>query len=198
MQADLLRHFYDTESTKDFDAFARAWEHWILRVAYRTIDRGTPNRELIAEEVKNEILQRLHEMSPKQRWSPEVGPLEKWLGTLVRNYVMDRFRSATRRRKRQQEYSDQFAGLHVEPHVEKYRAEQQRLEDREILPRVMAEVHALPPICQAMLCLRFIEEKSYPEIGNLLGMNNQKVRRDTLKLVAALRRQFPDDGGCAA
>jgi DNA-directed RNA polymerase specialized sigma24 family protein len=62
----------------------------------------------------------------------------------------------------------------------------------------MAEVHALPPICQAMLCLRFIEEKSYPEIGNLLGMNNQKVRRDTLKLVAALRRQFPDDGGCAA
>jgi len=200
--ADLLRRFYETGAEEDYNAFHAATKDWTWQIAYQSIHPGTPNREMIADEVTNVILLRIHSMQSDQRWSPEISSLGSWLRTLVWNCVRDEFRRQTRRALRRNEYADEIAARDPEPHVTQYLAEQQAIEEREFVekyrPPVQALLQTLSPYQQAVIRLRFFESQSFPKIGDALGVDHQKVRRDTYKTLAILRGHFPDDGGCAA
>jgi RNA polymerase sigma factor (sigma-70 family) len=188
--------FYKTNSPHHFNAFGQSAYDWLLRKALRFLDKRTPNRHQLAAEVANTCLMKLFTMPPRNRWCPEQGPLETWLSTLVRNAARDELRRATRRRTQERRYAEQTCVPEEVEFVRRARRPHYLQHRDTILPEVEGRLRALSPLVREMVDRYYFHHLSFQQIGTLLGINPQTVRRRVKTAIAVLgSHSSPDDDG---
>lgn len=100
-----------------------------------------------------------------------------WLTRLVHNACMDQHRS----RKRQARLSDEIDGDDPEqaPNItpQPLRTPDEALHMRQVFDQLESQLLDLPVSLLEPLLLRVVEEKSYDEIANTMGLSNCAVRK---------------------
>lgn len=121
-------------------------------------------------------------------------PLRPWLGTVLRNRLRMRKRSAIRREARE----ERAPALGAEA-----RAPDREHERLEVLRILLAELQALPAEDQRIIVRRFFEGESAAEIGRALDISSATIRSRIHRSLGRLRSALDDRFGsretwCAA
>jgi RNA polymerase sigma-70 factor (ECF subfamily) len=157
---------------QDLIGLIRVWEHSLLRIAFRIVGNIED-----AEEVRQVVLLKLIE---KQERISEVSNLDGWIRTCVvheaiswlrrkksRRVMMSKFESAATRNTAST--GDEFA---------------MRADDRDLLN---FGLRALKPEQRAILSLRFDEDLTVREIGEVLGQPHTTVQSRLQVAITELR-----------
>lgn len=168
---DLLTRFKEG----DIDAFETLFRQfqsemygWIVQIVR---DRG------VAEDLTIEAFWRIYEA--RARFKNE-GAFGAWARRIAVNLAIDHIR----RRRPEQELSEEFAA--VDPPDSALR--------RETREQIARAFRRLPPKLQVAATLALIEERSYQEIAEVLGMPVGSVRARVFRAVQRLRKQLEQMG----
>ena len=150
-------------------------------VVYRFCAMVCPNRQ-DAEDLAQDALLRV--MRNLHRFDPGRGGIEAWLWRIVVNLAHDRGRAA----RRAESFWQRLAAAE-QPLAEVPSAEFEAL-DRIRDAELVAAVRKLQPRQRTLIALRYGADRSYAEIGALLGLGEQAVKQATYRALGALRRQL--------
>jgi RNA polymerase sigma-70 factor (ECF subfamily) len=119
------------------------------------------------------------------RWDP-VAEVAPWLSRIAVNHAIDCYR---RRRRRRQTEEPLVAD--VEDHDARWKAAAPSPENeasgREIGKRIAAALKTLPEKQRAIFVLRHYDERTLPEIADVLGMSLGTVKSSLHRAIARLR-----------
>lgn len=133
-----------------------------------------------AEDVVQEVLEKVWKTPAEQ--SETVQNWEAWCMTLTRNRSLDKTRSQTLRR------TAPLDGLTERPNGTLSQA--QDVENRDLAERVKRLMQQLPEKQRLVMHLRDIEELSYEEIGEVLGISLDQVKVSLHRARKAIREQL--------
>ncbi len=158
------------------EELVRAHEGWVRAVIYGVT--GRPDMvDDVAQQVWAQVFERLESLEDPAR-------LRSWLYTVARNAAIDASQARRRRsttdlevvgdslRTRHREHPDQLAA------------------GAELRQALLQAVQALPAIYREPFVLRHLEEWSYAEIGELLGMPEETVETRLVRARRLLREML--------
>lgn len=170
---ELLRHYQDEGREADFAEFVQRHVSLVYSVALRRV-----HSPQIAEEVAQTVFLDLAQKIPQLQTDTQV---IAWLHQLARRTAIDAHRRETRRTARELEA---FA---MNAH------EKETSEWNQIKPLLDDSLAGLPEPDRAAVLLRFMEGKSFREIGASIGLSEdaaqKRVARALEKLRGILQRQ---------
>ncbi len=166
-----------------------AWEEIVQIYSRRIFNlayRFTSSAEA-AEDLTQEVFIRIYRSL--DQYDAKQGDLTNWLMRLARNLIIDDYRH--RQRRPQDEAADD-----VDDHAFHLRSAntsvQKELERRELCAQVQLGIDKLPEDLRTCVILRDIEELSYQEIVNLLGIPEgtvkSRINRGRIELAKIFRR----------
>jgi RNA polymerase sigma-70 factor, ECF subfamily len=167
---------------QQFESFVRAYQNMVFTGAARLLGNETE-----AEDISQEVFLRAYERFDELRNSPTVGG---WLKTVTRNLCLNHL---TRYRARWRFFSEMTSD-HGEGEFEPEWAAPDRHEevmasaDRQRL--LEQALQGLAPAQRVPLVLYHLEELSYEEIAERLGVSLAKVKTDIHRGRNALRRKL--------
>jgi RNA polymerase sigma-70 factor (ECF subfamily) len=154
----------------------------IYNLAYRFTSRADTAEDL-TQEVFIRVYRSLDQYDAKQ------GDLQNWLMRLARNLIIDDYRK--RQRAPQDSYADDLEDHTYHLHSAASSV-QREIERRELGVQVQAGIDKLSPDLRTCVILRDIEELSYQEIVELLGIPEgtvkSRINRGRIELAKILRR----------
>ncbi|WP_188937770.1 RNA polymerase sigma factor [Puia dinghuensis] len=106
--------------------------------------------------------------------------VKRWLYVIVRNESIDYLRIKAKQRENQ--YDLAYLDTGIEEHIETERVRTILLQD------IQKEIEKLPPQRRTILRLYFFEQKSTPEIAEIMGISPQTCLNHKTKALDALRR----------
>lgn len=170
----------------DEGSLAVFFDHYFDRV-YGYVRRLVRSDHL-AEDLTQDVFLHVHRSLPN--YDPER-PLAPWVFTIAANKVRDHWRSRRAQEERRVVSIDDdpvpvLAGSEAEP-----RAQMAAGERTEAISRAVAD---LPEMLQQTFVLRYYEEMSFAEIGEIVQRNETAVRKRYSRALAELRAALLDDG----
>lgn len=161
------------------DAFVRRNDRWIRSVIYTTCG-STPHADDIAQQIWMRVWEQIGSLVDVARW-------RGWLYMLARNAAIDAGQKSTRQRKRQSALDDN--GDHVATHDEQPALRLARAEDEK---RILNAIKGLPAIYREPFMLRHLEDWSYAQIGEALGLPVDTVETRLVRARRLLREALAD------
>ncbi|MBI5762573.1 MAG: RNA polymerase sigma factor [Planctomycetes bacterium] len=136
------------------DAFVRRHDRWVRNVVYAT--SGDPaSVDDIVQRVWATVWQQIGTLVDPARW-------RGWLYRMAKNAAIDVGLKHARERKSRRAFNEDSPSRGADPAKRLIIAEEHR--------RVLAAIDALPPIYREPFILRHLEEWSYAQIGEALGL----------------------------
>jgi RNA polymerase sigma-70 factor (ECF subfamily) len=165
-----------------FGALVRRFQaptyHFILRMV---------RRPALAEDLSQEVFLRLWQNLGRIE---DADLLPSWLRRVAANAVIDHWRKEDARRRR-------LDALREHPIARRVVRPSSRMETKEATDAVRAAVDALPAKLRSALLLRTVEDLSYEQIADVLGLSVGAVRsrlfRARQELLATLKRNRAAD-----
>ena len=111
---------------------------------------------------------------------PTSSPLA-YFYTVAKNTLIDYFR-----KKKDVFVSEDFFGT-IEDTAD---SEETKVDEKITLERVMVHITALPEDQEQAILLRYIDDKTYPEIARVLGKNEDAVRQLVSRALKTLRNKI--------
>ncbi len=168
---------------------AAAWET-VVRSYSRKIRRMAERYASVryeAEDLTQEVFSRVYVHLDQFR--ADTGTLHNWIVRIGRNLMIDHLRRS--RRSRWCAGSEELEALNLEDH--RVCAPDRGAESEEAARIVTAGLCRLPEDLREVLRLRYIEDMSYQEISDLLGVPEgtikSRISRARSRLVGILRRR---------
>lgn len=150
------------------DAQGKALHALLVRITLRT-------------DVADDLLQELFLRLSRTTWLPGDGQLPGYARRTAMRLAFDW------RRHRRREWLDDSRELDAasgEPPPER------RLERREDIERVLAELARLPRLAREAVALRYLEQRSFEEVGQTLGRTAKQARALCAKGLGRLRQSL--------
>lgn len=164
------------------DVLVRRHDPWVRRVVYATV--GNPWLvDDVVQQVWTRVWQQIGSLANRERW-------RGWLYRMARNAAIDAGQQTARRRRRHVALADDevVASRRAGP----LRRAQQTEEHRHVL----GAVNGLPTIYREPFVLRHLEDWSYAQIAEALGLKIDTVETRLVRarrlLREALRERSPD------
>ncbi|RIK67638.1 MAG: hypothetical protein DCC65_05765 [Planctomycetota bacterium] len=160
------------------DSFVRRNDRWVRGVVYATCGNGAQLDDVV-QHVWTRVWEQLGTLADPARW-------RGWLYALARNAAIDAGTQATRRRKRQVPLDQAAvrAAVDSEPALRLIRAEQEK--------RTLAAIKGLPEIYREPFVLRHLQDWSYAQIAEALGMPVDTVETRLVRARRLLRQALSD------
>jgi RNA polymerase sigma-70 factor, ECF subfamily len=150
----------------------------VFNVAYRFVGRVDE-----AEDLTQEIFVKVYQSL--ERYRPEHGRFETWLGTVARNHAIDNYR---RRREERVRQIDEASGLEQVSSGEE--GPLARLERKERVEAVHRGLRALPADLRQPILLCDLQGLAYEEAAHILniplGTVKSRINRGRLELAKRL------------
>ena len=165
-----------------WEEIVQTYSRRVYNLAYRFTSRADT-----AEDLTQDVFVRVYRSL--EQYNPKQGDLQNWLMRLARNLIIDDYR------KRQRAPQDEIAD-DLEDHKYHLRSAgnsvQREMERRELGAQVQAGIDKLSADLRTCVILRDIEELSYQEIVDLLGIPEgtvkSRINRGRIELAKILRR----------
>ncbi|MBK8268272.1 MAG: RNA polymerase sigma factor [Planctomycetes bacterium] len=160
------------------DAFVRRHEGWVRHVVYATLGRPMMVDD-VAQHVWSTLCQQLGTLVEIDRWRP-------WLFRMARNAAIDAGLKGARERKRR-------SGM-VEDDPPSSRPDDpvRSLIGNEEYRRVLDAIHGLPEIYREPFVLRHLEDWSYAQIAEAMGLPVDTVETRLVRARRLLRSALSD------
>lgn len=159
------------------DAFVRRHDRWVRNVVYAT--SGDPaSVDDIVQRVWATVWQQIGTLVDPARW-------RGWLYRMAKNAAIDVGIKHARERKSRRAFSDDAPGRGADPAKRLMIAEEHR--------RVLAAIDALPPIYREPFILRHLEDWSYAQIGEALGLPVDTVETRLVRARRHLRSALKNE-----
>ncbi len=153
------------------DAFVRRHDRWVRNVVYATI--GDPGSvDDIVQRVWATVWQQIGTLVDPLRW-------RGWLYRMAKNAAIDVGMKHARERKVRRAFSHDSVSRGTDPAKRLIIAEEHR--------RVLAAIDALPPIYREPFILRHLEDWSYAQIGEAMGLPVDTVETRLVRARRLLR-----------
>src|SRR6185295_13088074 len=181
-----------------------AWEqivrqHWrkVFNLAYKFVGRHDEAEDL-TQEIFLKIFKALHTFDRRANF-------QTWLISISRNLCIDHYRSV---RKERETMARDVDASELSP-VSRERGPHSQLEQTDLRNLIRQALSALPPALKQAVVLRDLQEFSYQEIAESLGLPEgtvkSRINRGRFELARQLRRlqthrpagKPPDRGGTA-
>ncbi len=164
-----------------WEEIVRGFSRRVYNLAYRFTGRHEQ-----AEDLTQEVFVRVYRSL--DQYDPQAGDLSNWLMRLARNLVIDDYRRRTR--------TPTDLGDDLDQHEYHLRSGQDTpdrgVERNERARQVRAAISKLPPDLRECVILRDIEELTYQEIVEILGIPlgtvKSRINRGRIELAKILRR----------
>ncbi|MEM6878195.1 MAG: RNA polymerase sigma factor [Bacteroidota bacterium] len=143
----------------------------LFRLAYRLLGERTE-----AEDVVQEAMVKLWE---KRAELGGIKNVEAWCFRLLRNHSIDRYRSIQRQTTQHLDTAPDLPSPDISPDA--------KLQQQELRQHIDKMIQALPEQRRVVIHLREIEERSYQEIADMLGISLDQVRTDLHRARKSLR-----------
>jgi len=178
--AELVRRCRGGDSAA-WEEVIRTYSRRVYNLAYRF-----SNRHELAEDLTQEVFVRVYRSL--DQYDPQAGDLAHWLMRLARNLIIDDYRRRTR--------TPTDLGDDLESHEYHLRSGQDApdrgIERSERAHQVHQAIARLSPELRECVILRDIEELSYLEIVEILGIPlgtvKSRINRGRIELARILRR----------
>ncbi len=165
-----------TETDKKYGAVCRATAYNILQ-----------NRE-DSEECTNDTYMRLWNAIPPQ----EPSPLSAFIYRIVRNLAFDRVKTAMRKRRAQNNYTDVYEELsECIPSPENV---EKTIEGKELSRLIDRFLDTLPRDKKVMFLMRYWGFSTSADIADRLGMSGSRVRVTLMRTREKLKRYLEKEG----
>lgn len=159
------------------DVLVRRHDGWVRHIVYATT--GRPGLiDDVAQTVWAGVWQQISTLSDPTRW-------RGWLYRMARNAAIDAGKKASRERDRLQPSSDD--GLPADRNDPAM-----RIAETEEQARILRAIKGLPEIYREPFILRHLEEWSYAEIGDAMGIPRDTVETRLVRARRLLREALPD------
>lgn len=161
------------------DSFVRRNDRWVRGIVYATSGNASQLDDVV-QHVWTRVWEQLGTLADPARW-------RGWLYSLARNAAIDAGTKAARRRRRQVplDNADARAGGETEPALRLIRAEEEQ--------RMLAAIKGLPEIYREPFMLRHIQDWSYAQIAETLGMPIDTVETRLVRARRILRQALSDE-----
>lgn len=166
---------------KDREAFGELYERYADRIYSYLYYRTGHVRE--AEDMTARVFVRA--VQHIDNYEDRGAPFSAWLYRIARNMLSNWYRD---RSKRRWISLDNVTESVVSEGPERYSQETQ---DREAL---LAAIRRLPPDRQELLILKFVEQHSNAEIGEIMGRSEGAIKALYHRTLLALRAQMNESG----
>jgi RNA polymerase sigma-70 factor, ECF subfamily len=179
----VVREFLTGDSQRKREAIAKLYEKYQDR-AFNTAFRITGDFNL-AKDVIQDSFVAVWEKLPGFRTRSKFS---SWLYRIVVNYSIERKRRALRSSRHPLETSGELAVLPDgrEPVDERAEPPERRLSAKEFEKKVQLAIDKLSPRLRPVIVLRYIEDRSYKEIGEILRCSIGTVKSRLNRAHAAL------------
>jgi RNA polymerase sigma-70 factor (ECF subfamily) len=175
-EEEILAH----ASQGDRDAFGRLYERYIERI-FNYVYYRTGNLH-DAEDLTARVFQRA--MNHIQNYTDRGVPFSAWLYRIAHNLVANWHRDRSRRQEIPLDDLPVIPSRGDHPERNLVRSQEQ-----DVLLRM---IRRLPPDRQTLLILKFVENMSNAEIGEIMGRSEGAVKSLYHRTLLALRDQFGD------
>jgi len=155
------------------DQFVRRHERWLRGVIYATLGHATHVDDVL-QQVWVNVCQQIGTLADPRKW-------RSWLYRLTRNAAIDFGQAVRRRQKRTQAFDAQTDLTDQSP------APPVAIIARESHQRVLLAIQGLPAIYREPFILRHLEDWSYAQIGETLGMPIDTVETRLVRARRLLR-----------
>lgn len=154
--------------------FTRLYDHYVQPV-YRYLYSRLGNAHA-AEDLTSQTFIAAYEALPRYR---ERGHFSAWLFRIAQSKLMDYFR--------RNKYE---LGLDSAENIPEQGDVLTGVIQDEDITRLRSLIQSLPANEQDLIRLRYVADLSFPEMAELLGKNEDAVRKSVQRLLARLRRQM--------
>ena len=163
---------------------AAFWDVWLLHQDHllRQCLRIMSGNVADAEDALSSAMMRAS--SRYETYADEIINQRAWLSRLVRNSCIDHFRAEQRRHRLLERHAPgSSARYYTEPQpvppagATLQPSPEQKAIDRSLLSRLAEDMRRLPDHLRRPLMMRFLQDKSYAEIAEALGLSNAAVRK---------------------
>lgn len=155
------------------EAFGKLYEHYVDRLYRYVFFRVENNRELAEDLVQSAFVKAWEKLE-----TFEKGSFQAWLYTIVRNTMLDHFRTE----KPQIE-------LHEAIVDDKQKVEEQVLKQLEV-QKVMDALRFLTDEQKELITLKFVEDMSNKEIAQILGKEEDAIRAMQYRALKELKKRL--------
>lgn len=173
---DLLTRYADTGDPAAFAELVRRHIHWVNSMAVRLV-----HDTALAEDVSQSVFILLARRAKSLHRQTILAP---WLFTVTRYCAKDALRSELRRRKNEALAAAMTIQITSQPDVEW----------QQLAPLLDGLVNRLRSGDRDVVLLRFYQDKSFPEIGELLDISEEAARKRVLRAIEKLRDLFARKG----
>jgi len=164
-----------------FEELVRRHHRWVRSVAYGVL--GRPDRvDDVVQQVWATVWERIGELRDPASW-------RAWLYRLTRNAALDAGREASRHRSRWQALLSRPAAA-----PSALRADGQAV-DEEVHAQVLRAIEGLPAIYREPFVLRHMNDWSYQQIAEVMGMPLDTVETRLVRARRLLREALKDKAG---
>jgi RNA polymerase sigma-70 factor (ECF subfamily) len=161
------------------DAFVRRHDPWVRRVVYATVgDRASVDD--IVQQVWANVWRQIGTLVDPQRW-------RGWLYRMARNAAIDVGLKNARQRRFRVSFDEASFGSPTRDEPVR------RLEAAEDHQRVMAAINGLPAIYREPFVLRHLEDWSYSQIGEAMGLPVDTVETRLVRARRLLRAALAEN-----
>lgn len=161
-----------------FAYFVNRYQQWIYRQLFFWVGEAT-----LAEEMAQEVFIKAYTELKNFRGEAKFST---WLFQIALNHYRDHRRSKERHRDKQKSLQEISEPPALSPEAEA------RATYREEVNRLRRALEALPKIYQEALTLRFLNERSYLEIAELLGEGISNVKMRVIRGLELLRTKLKE------
>ena len=163
MEDEKLMELYQTD---DQEAFTQLYEKYAPLV-YGYIKKKVPTSDV--DDVYQNVWKQFHE----KRYLYSHQPFAPWFFTLIRNLIVDEYRSNGRKIKLIQKLSEVIGDGH-HSHTED----------------VEGIISTLPPQSQELVRRYFLEGYSYAELENEMGLSQMGLRKRLSRVISHMKREI--------
>jgi RNA polymerase sigma-70 factor, ECF subfamily len=168
------------KAQKDLEAYGELYERYVRKIyTYIYFRTGHPEE---AEDLTSKVFQKAQLHLPRYR---EQGlPFSSWLYRIAHNMVANWYRDTGRRKLVSLEEAVPFSGGELTS--DETEAGEERV-------RLMRAIRKLSDDKQQLLILKYSEEYSNAEIGEIMGRSEGAIKSLFHRILVALREEFDQD-----
>lgn len=152
------------EAQESLNAFSKLYEFYLPKI-FRYVLNRVGNKDVAEDITSQTFLKALKKLNTFD----ETKPFGGWLYTIAHNNIIDFYRQ-------NRKYTISIES--IEAFLESDKNTEDRAKKAEMTKKILDVLRSLPAAYQEVLSLRFFEEKTNPEIAELLActVNNVNVR----------------------
>ncbi len=186
---DLIKVFLVDQAVRPSSDHGRAWEDFfrIYDPVIRAVVGKYHLRRHDVEDVVQEVWKILVRELPKLSYDPARGPLRKWIATVAHHTAIKQARRFSRQRI--ESLTPEFADVLTVPEPDPVTLSERSLHREQVRTILAVPIPGLPEVSHRIIYMRWIEERSVPEIAVLIGISEDQIWPRLRRGLAKLRVQ---------